>query len=189
MNTMTRLLVTATAIIAMSVGNRARASSLIYLDEFDDYRVFKPLEDNDQVQKQRKELDGLRDTLMKLDRAGIEKLVGPADKKPAKTYAMPISEERSVVISGTRAASDNRPDSDFISFHPFGDLAAVEVYYSRGENGNKPFAVRFYLKTNDNFKKLSPDTLGADALSERLAWEKQGLKKLAEAIRPKERAK
>jgi hypothetical protein len=176
-------------LILSAAADGARASSLVYLDEFDDYRVFKPLENNDQVQKQRKELDGLRETLLKLDRAEIEKLVGPADKKPAKTYAMPISEERSVVISGLRAASDKRPDSDFVAFHPVGDEAAVEVYYGRGENGNKPFAVRFYLKTDDRFTKLTPDKLGADAITVRLAWEEKGLKKLAEAIRRKDQPK
>ena len=156
----------------------ASAGIDLYLDEFDDVRIVNATANVDSVKVSRKELLELGNQLLKLKRPDLESLLGKSVEKPAKTYAMPVGETKNVSLPGAFAANDNRPEKDMVSFHPLGDFAAVEVYYSRNNQaGDTPLAVRFYLKVDKTFPKLTKDNL-----DQRLAWEQGRLKKLAEHI-------
>lgn len=156
----------------------ASAVIVLYLDDVDDARIINAVVDTDKVKESRKEVQELGKPLMKLNREALAAVLGKPAAKPAKTYAMPVGEIRALALSGVRKANDNRPDSDFVSFHPVGDFAAVEVYHSRyNQDGDIPLAVRIYLKIDKTFPKLTKDNL-----DQRLAWEQERLKKLAEHI-------
>ena len=69
----------------------------------------------------------------------------------ARRVGLPLSDWVRQVIANA-AATDNRPDSDFVSFHPVGDFAAVESYFSRyNQDGNTPLAIRIPLLDPDRF--------------------------------------
>jgi hypothetical protein len=156
----------------------ASAIVVLYLDEIDDVRIVNAVANAEKVQASRKQLQELRDQLLKLKRPGLEALLGKPAPKPAKTYALPVAEARGVALPGLRDAADNRPDKDFVSFHPVGEFGAVEVYYSRhNQAGDTPLAVRFYLKVDKAFPKLTKNNL-----EERLRWEQGRLQKVAEQI-------
>jgi hypothetical protein len=155
----------------------ASATVLVYLDEIDDMEIIKAVADAEKVKESRRELQELRDELLKLKRPSLDALLGKPKEKPAKVYAMPIAETKSVALPGLRAADDKRPDSDFVSYHPLGEFAAVEVFYSRNQAGDTPIAIRFYLKVDKTFPKLTKDNL-----DQRLVWEQGQLRKLGEHI-------
>lgn len=167
------------AFIAVGVlVTEASAIIVMYLDDVDDARIINAVADTDKVKESRKDVQELGRLLMKLNRVTLTALLGKPAAKPAKTYAMPVGEIRGLALSGVRRADDKRPDSDFVSFHPIGDFAAVEVYYSRyNQDGDTPLAVRIYLKVDKTFPKLTKDNL-----DQRLAWEQERLKKLTEHI-------
>lgn len=153
----------------------ASAGIDLYLDEFDDVRIVNAAANVDSVKVSRKELLKLGNKLLKLKRPDLESLLGKSVEKPANTYAMPVGETKNVSLPGLRDANDNRPEKDMVSFYPLGDFAAVEVYYSRhNQAGDTPLAVRFYLKVDKTFPKLTKDNL-----DQRMTWEQGRLKKLA----------
>jgi hypothetical protein len=156
------------------------ASAVIkfYLDEIDDAIIINAVADAEKVKESCKEIQELEKHLLKLDSVALTALLGKPVTKPAKTYAMPVGETRGLALSGLRLAEDNRPDSDFVSFHPVGDFAAVEAYYSRyNQDGPNPLAIRIYLKVDKAFPKLTKDNL-----DQRLAWDQGQLRKLVEHI-------
>jgi hypothetical protein len=156
----------------------ASAVVKFYLDEIDDARIINAVADTVKVKESRKEIQQLEKHLPKLDRVALAAVLGKPAQKPAKTYAMPVGEIRGLALSGLRLAGDDRPDSDFVSFHPVGDFAAVEAYYSRyNQDGPNPLAIRIYLKVDKGFPKLTKDNL-----DQRLAWEQVRLRKLVEHI-------
>jgi hypothetical protein len=156
----------------------ASAVILLYLDDVDDMRIVNAAANAEKVKVSCKELLELGNQLLKLKKPDLESLLGKSAEKPAKTYAMPVGEMRSLTLSGLREFNDNRPEKDMVSFYPLSDFAAVEVYYSRhNQAGDTPLAVRFYLKVDKTFPKLTKDNL-----DQRLAWEQGRLKKLAEHI-------
>ena len=122
----------------------ASAVIKLYLDEIDDARIINAVADADKVRDSHQEIQELEKHLLKLDRVALTAVLAKSAEMPAKTYAMPVSETRGLALSGLSLADDNRPDSDFVSFHPVGDFAAVEAYYSL--NKRMPFAVRGYFE-------------------------------------------
>jgi hypothetical protein len=151
----------------------ARAIIKIYLDQIDDARTVNAVSSAEKVNPTRQQLQSLHDRLMKLKKPDLIALLGQPADKAAKSYALPVAELRGIALPGLRSADDHRPDSDFVSFHPVGDFAGVEVYYSRHKEGDTPLAVIIYLKVDPAFPKLA-----ADNLDQRLAWETERLKKL-----------
>jgi hypothetical protein len=150
----------------------------LYLDEFDDVRIIHAVAEAERVKESRKDLKELGSHLLKLDRVVLAAILAKPAEKPAKTYAIPLGEMRSIALSGLRDANDKRPDKDFVTFHPVGDFAAVEFYYSRHKSAvDTPLAVRFYLKADRAFPKLTKDNL-----DQRLAWDRGQLRKLVEHI-------
>jgi hypothetical protein len=166
------------ALIAVALlTSQARAAILMYLDEIDDVRVLNAVSDNPRVKAARQALQQVEDELMLLPRAELESLLGKRIVKPAKTYAMPIAEERSILLSGLHDAADHREHTDFIDFYPVGDFAAVQAFYSRQQPDGKPIALRFYLKVDEMFPKLAPDNL-----DRRLAWEQAQFGRVAKHV-------
>jgi hypothetical protein len=158
--------------------SEASAIIVAYLDEFDDPETINAVADVEQIKRCRAETQKLASQLQKLEPATLEALLGKPGKKQRKTYAMPLGETRSIALSGLREVNDKRPDEDFVSFHPVGDFAAVEFYYSRQRKPNDaPLAARIYLKVDDTFPKLTKDNL-----DQRLAWERTQLEKLVKHI-------
>jgi hypothetical protein len=156
------------------------ASAIIelYLDPIDDAQIINAVANADKVKESRKEVQELGKHLMKLDRVALAAVLAKPAAKPVKTYAMPVGEMRGLALSGLRKTDDNRPDSDFVSFHPVGDFAAVEAYFSRyNQDGNTPLAIRIYLKVDKAFPKLTKGNL-----DQRLAWEQRQIRKLVEHI-------
>lgn len=146
----------------------------MYLDEIDDVRILNAATANPRVKAARQALQQVEDELMLLTRPDLESLLGKRAAKPGKKYALPVAEERTIVLPGIRDAADHRADADFIDFYPVGDFAAVEAFYSRQQPNEKPIALRFYLKVNETFPTLAPDNL-----DQRLAWEQVQFGKFA----------
>ena len=173
---MTRISVLVLVVVGILTAD-VRAIVVIYLDEIDGARTVSAVAGNEKVIASCKEINVLHQRLLKLKKPALIALLGKPVEKPAKTFALPVAERHGIALPGLRDAADNRPDSDFVTFHPIGDYAAVEVYYARDKEGDTPIVVVFYLKIDPAFPKLT-----ADNLDRRLAWENERLKKLAERI-------
>ena len=76
----------------------ASAGIDLYLDEFDDVRIVNATANVDSVKVSRKELLELGNQLLKLNRPDLESLLGKSVEKPAKTYAMPVGEMRTISL-------------------------------------------------------------------------------------------
>jgi hypothetical protein len=167
------------AVLCVGVlATNASAVIVAYLDEFDDAEMINTVADAPKVKVHRENLQGLSKSLLKLDQVSITAVLNKPAEKRRKTYAMPLGETRSIALSGIHDINDKQADEDFVSFHPVGDFAAVEFYYSRQrEPGDVPLAARIYLKVDETFPKLTKDNL-----DERLAWDRTQLRKLAKQV-------
>jgi hypothetical protein len=173
---MFRVCILAVALVGILVTD-GFAIIVLYLDEIDDMRIIHAVANVEKVKVSRQELLKLETQLLKLKRPDLEALLGKPADKPAKSYAMPVGERRSLALPGLRDANDKRPENEFVGFHPLGDFGAVEIYYSRYKTGDTPLAVRFYLKVDKTFLKLTKDNL-----EQRLEWEQERLKKVVGQI-------
>ena len=136
-------------------------------DEFDDRGLVDEVRDRPAVKKHEEALEAFREKLYRLKEKDLIAFFGPAQRMPAKTYAMPVAQHRGLGLSGLTYEGAKR----HTDFYAVKDVVGLEVYY--GNDGETPMAVVFYFPVDKDFPKLT-----ADNLDKRLAWDQDHLDRL-----------
>ncbi len=147
---------------------------LVLWDDCDDRDAILAVRDVQAVKAFRQRMDKFTNRLRVLKEKDIVALFGKPTTKPAKTFAMPVAQPRTIALSGIRYA-DHRLNKDHSEFYTIGDFAGIEVYYAI--DGETPAAILLYFQRDGKFPKLAKDNL-----DKRLAWEQERLKKLVAAF-------
>jgi hypothetical protein len=148
-------------------------------DEFDDKAIARQASERSDVRYAGRELDDFSHRIAAKQQQHIERLLGKPSGMQAKTYAMPVAQQRVLMISGIRMA-DKTMNKNHTDFYPVGDIGGVAVWY--GIDGKSPEAVVVYLKVDKSFPKLSEKNL-----KERLVWDADRLTKLFKAVEERQR--
>jgi len=138
-------------------------------DEFDDGKVVRQSQENDQrVKALKAELEAVRKQLLRLKERDFIALFGEKTDKPGKTYALPCFEWRAIALSGIMPA-DPKKRRRHTDFYVVGDFAGLEVYY--GNDGESPMTWLLYFRVGEDFTSLKD----AADLEKRLAWDRARL--------------
>jgi hypothetical protein len=143
---------------------------LLLDDELDDIQLVRQAQDQPAVKPLWEKIDEYQGGLLRLKERDFIALFGKAQAKPAKTFAMPVSQSRVLRLSGIRYADPAR-NKDHRDFYVIKDVAALEVYYHI--DGESPGVVILYFPAGKDFPRL-----GKDNLEKRLAWDADHLRRL-----------
>ncbi|WP_020474965.1 hypothetical protein [Zavarzinella formosa] len=149
----------------------ARASIILIIpDEFDDVALIRDARDKPEVKALSSRIDEFKKRLCRLKERDILAAFGEPRKKPAKTYALPVAQPRSLDFSGIWS-DDPAQNKDHIEFHAIKNIGALKIYYDA--DGVSPMDIVVYFAADKDFPRLD-----ANNLKQRLAWETARLKAL-----------
>jgi hypothetical protein len=169
----TRLLCFLSLLVGAIVNGKTYGQAiLIIADDFDDSEAVWKVHNHKDVVKCRQALDDFGKKLRRLKDTDMVALFGESQSKSAKTYAMPVAENRGYMMPGA-ISSDSVARNDF---HIVKDIVGLSVDYESAAfplDFDHPSRIRFYFPVDKSFTRLTEENLQA-----RLAWDENQFKKL-----------
>jgi hypothetical protein len=166
------------ALILLAVGLMPVASPAVVIvtsrDVHDDRRVVARVEKNPEVEAFRREVEGLRERLLKWKERDFHALFGDRLDPEKGDEALMVVEARALGIP----FHDPNPETNrqHRDAYAVGDVGRLDVYF--GHDGESPMYLEFRLKTDPEFPRLDR----VEALAKRLAWERPRFARLVKEV-------
>jgi hypothetical protein len=165
-------ILTSSVVMLVASGSATAGLHMILQDDYDDVGIIgfaEEIREHKDVVQFRRKLYDFKKKLYPLKEHHFIALFGKSQAQP-KTYAMPVAQDRMILLSGLRSADPNE-NKQHHEFYVIDKIGALGVWYNGG--GVSPEDVVFYFLADKDFPKLTNDNL-----AKRLAWDEDHLKKL-----------